>query len=138
MQYGEALGFLEAMDGLNSAPRRGRVDPKGWTVFEIPSTPWVPGGHRIRSVRSRLGPSQPSRLKSVVLASRALQPVVDPVAQEKQRVAHFAGDGGQRGRDRDRTCSWKFCIRSGFRRRSSHCRAAGALDAGGDQKLLQL
>ena len=75
--WGLGFGSQGGRPELGAArPLRGRADQKVGTVFEIPSTPWVPAGRRIRSVRLRLGPSRPSRLGSVVLASRALQPVI--------------------------------------------------------------
>ena len=114
---------VEAEDGLNTAPLRpssALQDPKGWTVFEIPSTLWMPSAHQIRFLRSRWGASQPSTLKSVILVRRARsrwpRTCGGPVAHEKQRLAHFTGDGGQRWRDRNRTLSWRCCICSRLQR----------------------
>ena len=82
--------------------------------------PWMPSARQIHFLRSRWGASQPSTLKSVILVRRARsrwpRACGGPVAHEKQRLAHFTGGGGQRWRDRDRTLSWRCCIRSRLQR----------------------
>ena len=114
---------VEAEDGLNSAPLRpsgALQDPKGWTVFEIPCTPldaFSPSDSfsevQIGSITT-LNPQErrprPSRAQLVAADCGG------PVAHEKQRLAHFTGDGGQRWRDRDRTLSWRCCICSRLQR----------------------
>ena len=100
-------------------------------VFQIPSTlgackPLDPSC--VVQIGSIATSTASSSLKKQRLPCPSLAASGGPAAQEKQRPAHFAGDGGQRWRELYRTCSRKCCICSGSRRRSSHsqCRAADA------------
>ena len=103
---GQELGPAPADRGLEGPILAWTVSrvPTGWTVFKAPSTPWVSTGRRIRSVRFRLGPTRPTRLKTIVLTCRALQPLVRWLKRSSDLLA-LPATSGQRWREHEQMCS---------------------------------